>query len=182
MLLFCQMSIYTKKGDKGETGLYSGKKRLAKDSLRIYAVGAVDELNSFLGIIISSCEDLHLVGILNEIQEDLLIMGSIIGGSDLRFSKAKTRRIERQIDKLEKELPKLANFIFPGGTETAAKLQFARTLARRAEREVVSLSKEESVRPQILIYLNRLSDGLFMFARKTNFSKSVKEETWKIKK
>jgi len=176
------MSIYTKKGDQGKTGLYSDQKRLTKDSSRIKAVGAVDELNSFLGVVVSASEDSHLVKILNEIQRDLLTMGSIIGGNNLLFSKTKTRRIEQQIDKLEKELPKLSNFIVPGGTETAAKLQFARTIARRAEREVVGLSKEESVKPQILIYLNRLSDGLFMFARKANFSKSVEEETWKIKK
>jgi cob(I)alamin adenosyltransferase len=173
------MPIYTKKGDQGETGLYSGRKRLKKDSIRIRAVGAVDEMNSFLGVVISTSDDSDLVTILKEIQNDLLIMGSILGGSGLRFSKVKVRKIEKEIDKLEAELPKLTNFIVPGGTETAARLHFARTLVRRTEREVVSLSKIEAVKPQILTYLNRLSDGLFMFARRVNFRKSVKEEVWK---
>jgi cob(I)alamin adenosyltransferase len=175
------MSIYTKKGDKGKTGLYSGKKRLTKDSLRIRAVGAVDEANSFLGVIVSGSENLHLKKILEEIQENMLVMGSIIGGSNLRFSKVKTKRIEKEIDRLEKVLPKLTNFIVPGGTKAAARLHYARTLVRRAERDVVNLSKEEDVNPQILIYLNRLSDCLFMFARRANFEKGVKEKTWKTK-
>lgn len=176
------MSIYTKKGDRGKTGLYSSNNRLTKDSPRISAVGAVDELNSFLGVVISMAEDASLVIILKEIQKDLLTMGSIIGGSDLRFSMAKTRKIEKVIDRLEKELPKLSNFIVPGGTKTAARLHFARTLVRRAEREIVSLSKEETVKPQILTYLNRLSDGLFMLARSVNYRKNIKEETWKVKR
>lgn len=173
------MSIYTKKGDGGETGLYSGKKRVTKDSSKIRAIGVVDEINSYLGVVISDCGDMHLVKILQKIQEDLLTVGSILGGSSLRFSKVKIKKLEKEIDKLEKELPKLTNFIVPGGTEMAAKLHFARTLARRAEREVVSLSKEENIRPQILVYLNRLSDALFMFARRANFRESVKEKTWK---
>ena len=174
------MSIYTKKGDRGKTGLYTGKKRLSKDSLRIRAVGTIDELNSYLGVVISAGEKSHLGKLLREIQKDLLTAGSIIGGSNLRFSKAKVRKIEKEIDKLEKELPKLSNFIIPGGTEVAAKLQYARTLTRRAEREVVKLNKEEPVKSQILIYLNRLSDGLFMFARKANSDEGVEEITWKI--
>jgi len=172
------MSIYTKKGDQGKTGLYSDKRRLTKDSQRIRAVGAVDELNSFLGVIVSTSEDNNLNLRLEEIQENLLVIGSMIGGSNLRFSKVKTRRLEKEIDRLEKELPKLTNFIVPGGTKTAAQLHYARTLVRRAERELVTLSRRELVKPQILIYLNRLSDCFFMFAREANFRKGVKENTW----
>jgi len=176
------MGIYTKKGDKGSTGLYSGKNRLTKDSLRIRAVGAVDGANSYLGVIVSESEDGNLIRSLEEIQENMLVMGSMIGGSNLRFSKVKTRRLEKEIDHLEKTLPKLTNFIVPGGTKTAAKLHYARTLVRRAEREVVNLSREELVKPQIITYLNRLSDYLFMFARKANFDKSVEEKPWKIER
>lgn len=175
------MAIYTKKGDKGSTGLYSETKRLTKDSQRIRAIGAVDEVNSFLGVIVSLSEDSHLIRYLEEIQENLLVVGSVLGGSNLRFSKVKTRKIEKEIDRLEKALPKLTNFIIPGGTKTAAKVHFARTLVRRAEREVVNLSREEIVKPQIIIYLNRLSDLLFMFARRANFIKGVKEKAWKTK-
>jgi cob(I)alamin adenosyltransferase len=175
------MVIYTKKGDEGKTGIYSDTKRLTKDSLRIRAVGAVDEVNSFLGVIVSSSEDNNLKMSLEEIQENLLVMGSMLGGSNLRFSKVKTKRLEREIDRLEKELPKLVNFIIPGGTKTAARLHYARTLVRRTEREVVNLRREELVKPQILIYLNRLSDYLFVFARGANFRKGVREKTWKTK-
>jgi cob(I)alamin adenosyltransferase len=173
------MDIYTKRGDKGETALFGGKKKVSKHSLKIKAIGAVDELNSYLGVVVSSSVDVEHIKILNEIQKDLLTIGSILAGSNLRFFKSKTARLERLLDHLEKDLPTLKNFIVPGGTNVAAQLQFARSLARRAEREVVRLNEAEKVKPEIIRYLNRLSDTLFMLARDQNSKMQVTEEVWR---
>jgi cob(I)alamin adenosyltransferase len=175
------MAIYTKKGDKGETSLYVGK-RVLKDSLVINAIGAIDELNSYFGVVISVSEDPQPKKILKDIQKDLLTIGSILSGSDLRFFKNRTTKLEKMIDELEGKLPPLKHFIIPGGTRVAAHLQYARSLVRRAERAVVALSKEEKVKPQIFTYLNRLSDLVFMLAREVNYKMGVKEETWIGKK
>jgi cob(I)alamin adenosyltransferase len=173
------MSIYTKRGDKGETSLFTKGVRVSKDSLRISAIGAVDELNSFLGVARSLSEDKGLDRKLKVIQSDMLTAGSVLGGSKLKFYNSKTKKLEKEIDELEKKLPKLTNFIIPGGTKTASLLHFARTLSRKAEREVVALSRIEEVKPQIMVYLNRLSDYLFMLARNENFKKGSPEEKWK---
>lgn len=175
------MTIYTKKGDKGKTGLFSdrfGTKKVSKDSTRIRAIGAVDELNSYLGVVRSLSKDKNVNGKLKEIQKDLLTTGSILGGSNLRFYKTKTKKFEKEIDEIEKNLPPLKNFVLPGGSKIASKLHFARTLARRVEREVVALSEIEFVKPEILVYLNRLSDYLFMLARNENYKVKVEEEKW----
>jgi cob(I)alamin adenosyltransferase len=180
------MVIYTKKGDKGKTGLYIGgvdqKKQVSKSTVKIQALGAIDELNSYLGIIPSHSEDKRLNNIVSDIQKDLLTIGSISGGSDLRFFKSKTKKLERIIDELEKELPPLKNFIVPGGSRVAAHLQYARSLARKAERAVVALNETEKVKPQILVYMNRLSDTLFILAREVNYKMNVDEEVWVGKK
>jgi len=176
------MTIYTKRGDKGETSLLnrlsSQKKRIPKASSRISAIGAVDEVNSFLGIIASNA-DPELRKILREIQKELFLIGSILAGAKLRFYSTKIKRLEKQIDEMDKILPPLKNFVFPGGTEIGAQLHFSRSLARRTERAVVRLSKKERVKPQIIRYLNRLSDFLFMLARKVNSDAKIKEEIWK---
>lgn len=176
------MVIYTKRGDKGETNLLnklsSQKKRISKASLIISAIGAVDEVNSFLGIIASNA-DPELREILREIQEELFLIGSILAGANLRFYSTKIKWLEKQIDEMDKILPPLKNFIFPGGTEIGAQLHFSRSLTRRTERAVVRLSKKERVKPQIIRYLNRLSDFLFMLARKVNSDAKIKEEIWK---
>ncbi|OGM23720.1 ATP:cob(I)alamin adenosyltransferase [Candidatus Woesebacteria bacterium RIFCSPHIGHO2_01_FULL_39_28] len=167
------MAIYTKRGDRGQTSLYDRQNkqniRIDKNSLRIEAIGAIDELNSFLGIISQ----------VKEIQKDLFVIGSILAGSELKFFRSKTKKLEKTIDKLEGELPVLKNFIIPGGSKDSAYFQYARALARRAERRVVALSKVERVKPQILSYLNRLSDYLFILARYANFGEGIKEEVWK---
>jgi cob(I)alamin adenosyltransferase len=180
------MVIYTKKGDKGETGMFSNNPlqqvRVSKDSVKVEVLGAIDELNSYLGVVRSEKRGVgggEIDTILRKIQENLLTIGSITGGSRLKFSKIETKRLEKVIDKLEKKLPVLRNFILPGGCEVGAQLQYARTLARRAERRIVALSKVEELRPEILTYLNRLSDTLFMLAREENFKNKVKEEVWK---
>lgn len=175
------MSIYTKRGDGGKTGLYSKKaikKRKWKDSQVFEAVGALDELNSYLGVILSEVEDKSVISDFKLIQNELLKIGSILGGSSLRFSKVSYIRLEKQIQKMEKALPKLEKFILPGGIKLSSKVHFARTLARKAERKVVSVHRRSEVRSQILIYLNRLSDYLFIYARKLNFEIGIKDEIW----
>lgn len=177
------MAIYTKKGDRGKTAIYdpknSQRKRISKSSLRIKAIGSVDELNSYIGVVVSETTDKKLIGQLEELQGNLLRIGSILAGSDLRFFESKTKTLEKNIDELEGTLPVLKNFILPGGDRVAAKLHFARTLARKAERMVVAYSEEGEVKPQIFRYLNRLSDYLFMLARKVNSESGKKEQIWK---
>lgn len=175
------MPIYTKKGDKGETGLATGI-RISKDSLKIRAIGAVDELDSQLGFAKSFSEDKKTIQIISDIQKNLLTIGSILAGSDLRFSKPKTTKLEKIIDTWDKALPPLKNFILPGGTNLAAQLHVCRSSARRSEREITALAQVEKVPDSIKMYMNRLSDFLFMFARFVNFSKKVKEEVWIGKK
>lgn len=177
------MTIYTKKGDGGETALYDAqnaqRKRVSKDSLRIQVIGSIDELNSYLGIAAAESENPEIAKLLREIQGDLLTIGSITAGSSLRFFGSKTKKLEIIIDDLEGSLPVLANFVLPGGSKLASHLQFARSLTRKAERKVVELSRLEKVRPQILTYLNRLSDFLFMLARKANSQAGVSDNIWK---
>jgi len=172
------MAIYTKRGDRGETSLFKGA-RVPKSSLRIGAIGAIDEANSYLGVIISESGDLKKE--ISEIQRNLFTIGSILAGAPLRFSKTKTKKLERGLDLLEGTLPVLKNFILPSGEKVAAKLFFARTLVRRAEREVTRLNSKEPLKPEILVYLNRLSDYLFMIGRRENFKKGIKEEVWKAR-
>ena len=173
------MPIYTKKGDKGTTSLYGSKKECSKNSLVFEAIGGIDELNSYLGVCTSFSENPNTSILLKSIQADLLVVGSILGGSNLKFHSVKVGKLEKYIDRFQKDMPRLKNFIIPGGTELASHLHFARSLSRRAEREVVRLSKEEKIKPQILIYLNRLSDLLFMMARYANFESDVEDEIWK---
>ena len=169
------MAIYTKKGDKGETSIFSGK-HLSKSSSRIKAIGVVDETNSFLGIILSEAPDMKE---LKEIQRNLFAIGSILAGAPLRFPKSRTKKLEKEIDRREGKLPVLKNFILPGGGKTGARLFFARTLARRTERALVSLNKMEPLKPEILVYINRLSDYLFMAGRELNHQEGIEEEVWR---
>jgi len=167
------MAIYTKTGDRGETKVFDKKKgtltKIAKDSCKIAAIGAIDELNSFLGII----------GDMIEVQGNLFTINSILAGSKLRFTKSKTKKLEKAIDKWEGDLPVQKNFIYYGGTPRASLIFFARALARRAERSLVEFSKENKVPEAISIYMNRLSDYLFMLARSENFKAKYKEKFWK---
>ncbi len=188
------MAIYTRKGDRGKTSLYNAKYytkydkssaqrgEVSKDSLRINAIGAIDELNSHLGVTISISENRILNRKLKETQRDLLTIGSILAGSNLRFFKTKTRHLEKEIDEIERRLPKLENFILPGGSKVASSFQYARVLARRAERRLVAVNAREKVKPQIFTFLNRLSDYLFMLARDSNYKSGIKEEVWIGKK
>ena len=180
------MAIYTKRGDKGETGLFSSdpskKRRVSKSSLRINAIGSLDEANSFLGMVSAFCRDKKLRRLIEEIQTDLLTIGSILAGSKLKIDKRRIKETEKEIDGLEGKLSVLTNFILPGGGEVGSLLHFARTLARRAERAVVALHRKEKVDPEILVYLNRLSDYMFMLARDTNKKGGIRERIWSVRK
>ena len=187
------MVIYTKRGDKGETSMFdedsAQRARISKDSIRVEALGAIDELNSFLGICKSNSESkrgkvktLDKEKTIDQIQRNLLTIGSITAGSNLRFSSVQTKKLEKLIDELEGKLPVLKNFIIPGGNLLATQLQYARALSRRVERRMVTLSKEVKVKTQVLQYLNRLSDYLFMLARSENRKTGINDEIWKGKK
>lgn len=177
-----RLKIYTKTGDSGETSLYGGK-RVLKNNIRIEAYGSIDELNSLLGIVSSLLADKRAEGFINQIQKDLFLIGSSLAGAKVSIERLKTRVIEMEkvIDSLDAELPKLNNFILPEGTERATFVYFARAVARRAERELVALSLQEPVDKRILIYLNRLSDLLFILGRYLNFKSGVTETIWKEK-
>ncbi|MCW8130288.1 MAG: cob(I)yrinic acid a,c-diamide adenosyltransferase [Planctomycetota bacterium] len=177
--------IYTKTGDKGETGLGGGQ-RVPKDSPRIVAYGTVDELNSVLGVAVASSLHRKLNGMLKRIQNDLFHVGSDLCVLEEDKKKFKIPQIEERhikqleafIDELQRSLKPLDNFILPGGSTGAAHLHVARTVCRRAERCVLSLSRYEPVGPHVLKYLNRLSDLLFVMARFENLKKRGKDVLW----
>lgn len=182
------MRIYTKRGDKGKTSLYgdSSKQRF-KDEQRIVAYGTVDELNSTLGVAASHLKPKspHAAIVLS-VQEELLEIGSELATAPrkkpvFKMDEEKVQRLEQVIDRLEKKLPELKNFILPGGSKAGASLHLARTICRRAERETVKLARYENVNPQVLVYLNRLSDLLFVLARSVNQAEKVREKVWRAK-
>lgn len=176
------MAIYTKKGDRGTTALYDPKSaqlnRVSKDSLRVRAIGAVDELDSFLGLAKVFCIDPKTAKIIANIQKDLLTIGSSLAGSKLKITVAKIKNLEKLIDIWEGELPALSNFILPGGSSLAAQLHVCRSAARRAEREITALAEVERVADNTKAYVNRLSDFLFMLSRKVNFDNQIEDEIW----
>ncbi|WP_119717401.1 cob(I)yrinic acid a,c-diamide adenosyltransferase [Cognatilysobacter tabacisoli] len=157
--------IYTKTGDDGSTGLGDGS-RVAKDSARVTAYGTVDEANSCIGLLLAAGvpDDIH--ALLTTIQHQLFDLGGelCIPGHAAVFD-ADIARLEQQLDHYNDALPPLKDFILPGGGEAAARCHVARTVVRRAERETVTLSHHDSVRPEAIRYLNRLSDLLFVLAR-----------------
>ncbi len=166
-------------GDKCETCIIG--KTTEKCSCNTTAIGAVDELNSFLGMAKSKINDSDLKNILEKIQGDLFLVGSGLAGSSISVSEENVKWIENNIVNLEKDLPQLKNFILPGGSEASADLHVARSVCRRAEREIVSFSKEEEINPEILKYINRLSDLLFTLARKVDSRNKIEEKTWNHK-
>ena len=168
--------IYTKTGDGGETSLGDGA-RLPKHHPRIAAYGTLDELSSVLGIVLSSGADGELAVLLRAIQNDLFDAGSDLcvpgaAGEKLRILASYTERLEREIDRHNESLQPLNSFVLPGGAPRAAWLHFARTVCRRAERHVCELmqieEEKDRVNPEVLRYLNRLSDLLFVLARVAN--------------
>ena len=171
--------IYTRTGDDGTTGLGDGS-RVAKDSLRVEAFGTIDEANSAIGLVLArESIPAPVRGVLTEIQHDLFELGGelcIPGHSAI--TAAYIERLEVELDALNADLPALEEFILPGGGEAAARCHLARTIVRRAERTTMSLARSDSVRPEILKYLNRLSDLLFVVARVLARAEDGEEVLW----
>lgn len=177
------MKIYTKTGDKGQTSLFGGK-RVPKDELRIEAYGTVDELNSLLGICRSMNPPGEISGILEKIQNELFILGADLATpgdssrSSGRIQPTTVAGLEQHIDAVEPKLEPLKNFILPGGNPVASMLHFARTVCRRAERRTVQLAREQEINELNVVYLNRLSDLLFVLARWSNAISKTHETKW----
>ena len=165
--------IYTRTGDGGETGLADGS-RIAKDHVRSQAIGDVDEANSAIGVALGAVQDSVARAMLGAIQNELFDLGADLAtpGDDfapsdsaLRVVPSQIERLEREIDRMNEALEPLRSFILPAGTGGAAELHLARAIVRRAERSAVAASREVALNPLALVYLNRLSDHLFVLAR-----------------
>ncbi|MCL5434806.1 MAG: cob(I)yrinic acid a,c-diamide adenosyltransferase [Patescibacteria group bacterium] len=176
------MSVYTRFGDKGKTSLYGGK-AVSKGSLRIDAYGSLDELNSAIGVVLTEIQNPGVKKELLLIQNDLFAIGASLASNMENkklgeYLKKRVRDFEKQIDSLSEKLPELMNFILPGGGKAGSFLHLARTVCRRSERRVVELLEKENVNKETLIYINRLSDLLFTFARYINYQEKKKEIIW----
>jgi cob(I)alamin adenosyltransferase len=175
--------IYTRGGDEGETSLGDGS-RVSKLDCRIGAFGTVDELNSALGVALAGELPDRVRGALEQVQNELFDVGADLsvpwGITDrLRVQRRMIEHLEELCDTFNDELPELRSFVLPGGTEAAARLHVARTVCRRAERDVLLGSREVELNPLVLVYLNRLSDLLFILARLANAHADVDEPLWK---
>ncbi|WP_167618944.1 cob(I)yrinic acid a,c-diamide adenosyltransferase [Maribellus sediminis] len=181
-----EIKIYTKTGDDGTTGLVGGS-RVKKYDLRLEAYGTVDELNAAVGVIRSYEVEDDIKELLLNIQNKLFNIGSRLASdekgeaftADLAIKIEDIAVLEDAIDRLEEELPKLKNFILPGGDIVVAQCHVARTVCRRAERRIVEFSETEKVQPDLIKYINRLSDFFFVLARITGFRRGVDETHWK---
>ena len=188
------LRIYTRTGDDGDTGLFGGE-RVRKDDARVEAYGTVDELNAVLGIARAQAEDLELRDILAAFQDRLFAVGADIATpmetatqrgrvSVERIAPERVEALELLIDRFEGELPPLTRFILPGGSALAAALHLARVVCRRAERRCVTLAHLEeaaerpALNPEVVRYLNRLSDLLFVLARVANHRQGVEDIVW----
>jgi cob(I)alamin adenosyltransferase len=179
------MKIYTRTGDTGQTGLYGGG-RVRKDDPRIAAYGTVDELNAFLGLARAAGLSREIDEVLARLQNELFDLGAELASRDPlamgtgAINEARVAVLEGAIDRFDEKLPPLKQFILPGGSPAGAALHVARTVCRRAEREVVHLASipEERVSPALVVYLNRLSDLLFVLARAGNAAVGVPDVPW----
>jgi cob(I)alamin adenosyltransferase len=179
------MKIYTRTGDAGETGLFGGL-RLGKDDARVEAYGTVDELNSCLGVVRALRPSARTDAWLLAIQSDLFTVGAelaCVPGHEQKLrltllSDTDITRLEHWIDEAETELASLKNFVLPGGSPSAAELHRARTVCRRAERRTLTAGRASPIRSQIVVYLNRLSDLLFVLARHQNHCQGIADVPW----
>lgn len=182
------MKIYTRTGDEGKTGLFGGQ-RVSKDSPRVEAYGAVDESNAVLGIVRALlAEDDPLQPALTQVQDDLFVVGADLATPAIkekgpskrvpRIRPSDVTRLEQWIDEADSELEPMKSFVLPSGTAAATHLHLARTICRRAERRVVSLAHIDTISPTIQIYLNRLSDLLFVWSRLLNARAGASETPW----
>jgi cob(I)alamin adenosyltransferase len=179
------MKIYTKKGDKGTTGLIGGT-RVLKSSLRIEAYGTIDELNSYIGLIRDQHIDNNYIDQLKEIQDRLFTIGSSLASdpekSNMRIPDLRSEDIdllEKWMDEMDENLPEMKHFILPGGHTTVSFCHIARCVCRRAERIIVDLSTHEFVEVMVLQYVNRLSDYLFVLSRALTRDLKAEEYPWK---
>ena len=177
------MKIYTRTGDSGETGLFDGT-RVSKADPRVDAYGEVDEVNACLGVARAAGVDVDIAALLEHLQRDLFAIGALLADPARRIAArvdkaaigdADVARLEHSIDRLERDLPPLRRFILAGGSPAGAALHLARVVCRRAERRLVALA---GVDPIVLVYVNRLSDLLFVMARATNHRAGVSEVEW----
>ena len=182
-----KVRIYTKTGDKGETSLIGGK-RVPKDSQRVTAYGTLDELNSALGLTSSFIKDKRVSSIIRKIQTELFNIGAELANPHklgnntndyYRLEQYKVKGLENIIDQFDLKLKPINYFLLPGGSKAGSILHLARSISRRAERDLVALSKQEKINPNILAYLNRLSDLLFVLARYENSKANIKDIPWK---
>ena len=177
--------VYTRRGDEGKTSLAGGQ-RVSKDDLRIEAYGTIDELNSFIGLARESSRELpELAAILRRVQHELFNAGSILATlpedvhpRQARITPAESAQLEREIDHMNQGLPPLRSFVLPGGCRLNAELHVCRTICRRAERICVTLAGSGAADKDILKYLNRLSDALFVWSRWASFRLGAPETLW----
>lgn len=186
------MKVYTRRGDSGETGLL-GDVRVRKDTARVEAYGTVDELNCQLGVVraaLPADADPAIDTLLARLQSELFDLGAELATPPDRLdtrlaahvhvaTDERTAALEGEIDRMEAELEPLKNFVLPGGTPAAAALHVARAVCRRAERRAITLSHQDTVRPEALRYLNRLSDLLFVLARYANHHAGIADIPWR---
>lgn len=179
------MKVYTKTGDKGTTSLVGGT-RVPKTHDRLEAYGTVDELNSFLGLLITYVADGQDVAFLQRVQNSLFVVGSYLATDQAKMSlksasvvtPVMVAEMENEIDRLDALLPPLSAFVLPGGSRGAAFCHVCRTVCRRAERRILTLSAEVEIAPELLAYMNRLSDYLFVLSRKINLDAKKDEIFW----
>lgn len=177
------MKLYTGKGDKGMTSLAGGR-RVPKTHLRLEAYGTIDELNSFIGLLMTEIEDCSVQELMLFIQSKLFCIGSFLATDpkdyqmESRIADETIKRIEEAIDKMDNLLPRLRSFVLPGGVRSAAVAHVCRTVCRRAERMIYRVAETDKIESSVLIFINRLSDLLFVIARKECLEKKEKEFFW----
>lgn len=180
-----EYKVYTKTGDDGTTGLVGGT-RVKKYDARLEAYGTIDELNAAIGVLRSFDLSEDVLGLLVQIQNKLFNIGSRLASDekgeaftvDLKITEEHIKLLETAIDRFEEDLPKLTRFILPGGKHAVAQCHVARTVCRRAERRIVEFAENSPVQIETLKYVNRLSDFLFVLARKLAFDKNIDEVYW----
>jgi cob(I)alamin adenosyltransferase len=181
-----EIKIYTKTGDDGTTGLIGGS-RVKKYDSRLEAYGTIDELNASIGVLRSAELSESVVEILSQIQNKLFNIGSLLASDDkgaaftanLSINQENIKVLEDAIDEYQNQLPELTHFILPGGNFASAQCHVARTVCRRAERRILEFAEHSKVQPEIIIYINRLSDFFFVLSRKLAFDNGIEDVKWK---
>lgn len=182
-----KIGVYTKKGDKGKTSLYRSPEKLSKGEAIFSVIGTIDEANSHLGLVASYIGDEFphakiFKNKITQVQNNLFKLGSILAGAKLSIPSSVVSKYEKEMDAWLKIMPERRNFIFPDGGVPAAEMFVARSVVRRLERGLVLLSETQKIKPNILVFINRLSAYLYVLARYLNFQEKVKEEIWQGKR